>query len=111
MSDDPSPRTLGIEPPWAYAAGIMLIVAVQAGDLSRTVRIGVVTLALGLMILIYVRERVQGQTVARPLLLPVGAGGIIGGATLAISGSVVGLAFLAGGLLFLEYSLEEADVT
>lgn len=97
--------------PWVYAGGIAAIVAVRSLSLPRTVHGSVVILALSLMILTYFGERIQDRTVSRPGLLLLGAGGIVAGVALTISGTTAGLAFVAGGLLFLEYSLDGGEPT
>jgi hypothetical protein len=61
---------------------------------------------LAVMALAYAGERLgESEAVRRPFLLLVGVVGVGGGGALASSGSLAGLAFVAGGLLFVRRAL------
>jgi hypothetical protein len=53
------------------------------------------------MALTYAGERLGGSDVGRPVLLFVGVAGVGTGGALVSGGSLAGLAFVGGGLLFL----------
>jgi hypothetical protein len=94
---------------WIYGGGLLAIALSRTGSLPRTARTTVLGLALGLMILTYVGERVRARGLARPLVLVLGLVGLVGGVVLAIASALVGLAFAVGGMLFVEYALAGGD--
>jgi len=104
-------RTLGDRPALIYAGGLAAIVVVRVASVSRSVRVAVVSVALGVMVLTFVAERGQGSgvRVAGPAAPLVGIAGVVAGVWLSTAGRPAGLAFLAGGLLFLSRSLRGGD--
>lgn len=104
-------RALGDRPAWIYAAGLAAIVGVRVASVPRSLRVAVVSVALGVMVLTFVAERGQGSDVgvASPAALLVGVAGVVAGVWLSTAGRPAGLAFLAGGLLFLSRSLRGGD--
>jgi hypothetical protein len=94
---------------WIYGGGLLAIALSRTGTLSRPGREAILGLALGLMILTYVGERVGARGLARPIVFLVGVVGLVGGVALALATSLVGLAFAVGGMLFVEYALAGGD--
>lgn len=85
-----------------YAGGLLAVVGVQSALLSRSIRIALASLTIIVMGATYAGEQLGDElSVVRPGFLVVGLGGIGLGSVLALSGSTAGVAFLAGGLLFL----------
>lgn len=70
------------------------------------------SLLLGVMVLTYAGELWVGadKRLDRPLMLIPSVAGIVGGIWLALTGSVPGLLFAGGGLLFLNQSMAERSV-
>lgn len=91
----PSRRSLVV-----YVAGLTVVFGARLAGPPEWIRIGIVALALGVMVLTYV---VDTGSESHPVILLVGGCGIVLGVALALSGRLAGLAFLAGGLLFVNH--------
>lgn len=113
MFDRLSPAPLVARRLWVYGgglAGIILLRTQLPGSWTRTL---LVSLVLGAMVLTYASElwlTADGQ-VARPELLVVGGIGIVAGIWLALRGTLPGVLFAGGGLLFLNRAMTTNDET
>lgn len=96
---------------WIYATGIAAIVGIQLASVPRSMQGPLVSVVLGLMVLTFVVERGQEAEggITSPAAFAVGGIGIVAGVWLTTTGRLAGLAFLAGGLLFLSWSLQTGD--
>lgn len=83
-----------------YASGLAAIPLVRTAPLPDLVRIGTVSIAVTVMVLTYVGERLQERADPQVTLLAVGIAGVAGGTALGMAGTAAGLAFVAGGILF-----------
>lgn len=88
---------------WLYGAGLAGLLAVRLGDLDAGVQTGLAGVLVSGLVLVYAAERVVAadEGVVRPLTLLVAVAGVGLGIALTLAGRPAGLAFLAGGLLFL----------
>lgn len=94
---------------WVYGGGLAAIAGVRLAPVSREVRLGAVGLVLAVMVLTYAGEHVDGDASPGLGLLAVALVGIAGGVALALTGHLAGLAFVAGGLLFLRRALRAGE--
>jgi hypothetical protein len=85
-----------------YAGALVGIVGVRVVAPASTVRALVVALLVGVMVVTYAGELwlAADEAVAQPLLVVPGVAGVVGGLWLVFTGTVPGLLFVAGGLLF-----------
>ncbi|MFT4923115.1 MAG: hypothetical protein ACI8XM_002339 [Haloarculaceae archaeon] len=91
---------------WVYGGGLGVILAVRFLPVPRGARLSVVGAVLAVMVLTYAGEHLgESARVDRPGLLALGVLGVAIGSTLALLGRIAGLAFLAGGLLFVRRAL------
>lgn len=108
MSDSPVVATVAARRWWVYGAGLAALGLVRLRSVPRTVRLGVTSLVLVGMVATYAAERLAATDgpVHRGLAL-VGFGGAALGIAVTVSGQLAGLAFVAGGLLFLHRAIGE----
>lgn len=94
---------------WLYGGGLAALVLVSASSAPQSVRLGVTGVALFGMVATYAAERLAetGGPIHRGVAL-VGFGGVAFGIGLTVTGRLAGLAFLAGGLLFVHRAIGEA---
>jgi len=94
---------------WLYGGGLIALVLVRASSAPRWIRLGVTGVVLLGMVATYAAERLAatGGPVHRGLAL-VGVGGVALGLGLTVTGHLTGLAFVAGGLLFVHRAIGEA---
>jgi hypothetical protein len=87
---------------WIYAGGVAAVLLVRSAPLPRSVRMLVVAAVLAGMILTYAAELWlrAGDDVRRPLSLLFGVAGVAAGVWLALTGTLAGVLFVGGGLLF-----------
>lgn len=97
-----SPAALAARRWWVYGGCLAAIVALRTALSSSGLRAFGVSLVLGVMVLTYASElwlAADGR-VASPALLLVGFVGVVAGLWLTLTGTLVGLLFAGGGLLF-----------
>ncbi|WP_273837106.1 hypothetical protein [Halococcus sp. PRR34] len=87
---------------WIYAGGVAATLFVRSAPLSRSVRMLVVAAVLAGMVLTYAAELWlrAGDGVRRPLSLSFGVVGVAAGLWLVLTGTLAGVLFVGGGLLF-----------
>lgn len=109
MVATPSFATLVRRRWWVYCGGLGLILGMRFLVAPSTARRLAASLLLGVMVLTYAGELWVGadKRLDRPLLLVPSVAGIVGGIWLALDGSLPGLLFTGGGLLFLNQSMTE----
>jgi len=93
---------------WAiYCGGLTLIFGMRSLAVPSTPRRFAASLLLGVMVLTYAGElwAEADERPARPAALIPGIAGVVVGIWLALGGSLPGLLFIGGGLLFLNRSM------
>jgi len=93
---------------WVYAGGLAAVAAARLAPLPGAVRVGLASLALTAMVATYAGEQVadDGRVRVRSWPLAAGIAGVAAGVALALTGTLAGLVFLGGGLLFLRRALD-----
>lgn len=92
-----------------YALGVVAIAGLRRAPLSPRVGTGAVGVVLVAMAGTYLAERVADRGIASRRTFAIGAVGIAAGIALSLSRTLVGLAFIAGGLLFVNTALADGD--
>ncbi|WP_435348912.1 hypothetical protein [Haloarchaeobius sp. HRN-SO-5] len=89
---------------WVYAGALVAILAVRAVVTPSVLRTVVVGTAVFAMVVTFGAERLAAASSPEPSALLLGAAvvGIVAGLFLALTGTLAGLLFLAGGLLLVE---------
>ncbi|MGB9930823.1 hypothetical protein [Haloarcula amylolytica] len=102
MTGSISPEALATRRWWVYGGGLVAIVGLRTALSSSGLRAFGAALVLGVMALTYASElwlAADGR-VASPGLLLAGFAGVVAGLWLTLTGTLAGLLFAAGGLLF-----------
>lgn len=92
---------------WLYGGGLGVILALRVQFVESTARLFVVSVVLGVMVLTYAAElwHAGDGGDAKPALVVLGYVGVVAGVWLALSGTLPGVLFAGGGLLFLKQGL------
>lgn len=108
MAPSLSPEALATRRWWVYGGGLAAIVVLRVLLPPSGPRALAVAVALGVMVLTYALELwlAADGGVARPALLAVGIVGVVVGLWLPLTGTLAGLPFAAGGLLFCSRAME-----
>lgn len=94
---------------WVYGGGLAALVLVRTRSVPRWVRLGVTGVVLLGMVATYAAERVvETGGPIHPGVALLGVGGVTLGVGLTVTGRLAGLAFVAGGLLFVHRAIGEA---
>lgn len=93
---------------WLYGGGLVALVLVRTRSVPRWVRLVVTGVVLLGMVATYAAERLAetGGPIHRGMAL-MGVGGLTLGVGLTVTGRLAGLAFVAGGLLFVHRAIGE----